>query len=53
MLGRDKKFPLRVWSIGERKEGEREGERKIRLPAEIVLWGNSVRGRTEFLIGAV
>ena len=28
MLGRDKKFPLRVWSIGERKEGGKGGGKK-------------------------
>ena len=41
--------------VGARaKEGKRggEGEKKIRLPDIIVLLGNSVRWRTELLIGA-
>ena len=44
---------------GVRLEGERGGggergkERKIRLPTVIIHLGNSVRRRTEFLIGAV
>ena len=34
-------------------KGEGEGKRKICLPAVNVLLGNSIRGRTEFLIGSV
>ena len=41
--------------VDRRKErrGEGEGKEKLYLPAVIVLLGNSVCGRTEFLIGAV
>ena len=46
-------FLPRGWLIGETKEGGGEGKRKIRLPAVIVLLGNSVCRRTEFLIGTV
>ena len=40
----------RGWSIGERKEGGGGGEKK-NTPAR--SHRNSVRGRTEFLIGVV
>ena len=38
--------------IGKRKDRGGVERRKSRLPEVIVLLGNSVRPRTEFLIGA-
>ena len=51
-LGRLKIVILRVGARA--KEGKRggRGEKKVRLPDIIVLLGNSVRWRTEPLIGA-
>ena len=53
MLGRDRYFYQEGGRKARGRRGEGEGKKKIRLPEVIVLLGNSVRGRTEFLIGAV
>ena len=51
-LGRVEIVTLRVGVTVKEGEGGGGGEKKIRLPDNIVLLGNSVRWQTELLIGA-
>ena len=50
--GERKKVLLRGRTTSKRRIGEGVGRRKSRLPEVIAILGNSIRPRTEFLIGA-